>query len=275
MSSVPSAVPAIDLFDRLAAGTEHTPQHAAEPTDLRPLLPFHVAIVPLPVAMETEPPAIDVTAWRGPDPFVRPPSGRDRRVPQAADASRSTTHRVEPPAAPLPSVASVRPAGERSPIDKPPVAPLPSAPRIAGHLPAPQSARLLEPDKAEQPAPAATRPHPRRTPPLPLEPVRPDNHAPSRHEPPPTPIFGPPALAAPSGKAGASGLRSRNAASVEPLPLPVRKPAEPTIEIHIGRIDVLARIVAATPSLPSARPTPPPVSALAAHLAARGRGARS
>jgi len=72
-----------------------------------------------------------------------------------------------------------------------------------------------------------------------------------------------------------AGLRSRDASSVSPLPRPAPLRAEQTIEIHIGRIEVRAQTAANPPAAPAPRAAAPSSNALAAHLGARGRGARS
>jgi hypothetical protein len=83
-----------------------------------------------------------------------------------------------------------------------------------------------------------------------------------------------PQAQAPIDPAGAA-LRSRDASQVSPLPRPASLRAEPTIEIHIGRIEVRAQTSASPPAMPAQRSATPSTSSLAAHLGARGRGARS
>lgn len=70
-------------------------------------------------------------------------------------------------------------------------------------------------------------------------------------------------------------LRSKNAATADASlhALPTR--AEPTIEIHIGRIEVRAQAAAPAPAAPAPRASGQPSASLSVHLGARARGARS
>lgn len=70
-------------------------------------------------------------------------------------------------------------------------------------------------------------------------------------------------------------LQSRDASPLPPLQRPSSQRAEPTIEIHIGRIEVRAQAAASPPAASTPRASAPTPNALAAHLGARGRGARS
>jgi hypothetical protein len=79
-----------------------------------------------------------------------------------------------------------------------------------------------------------------------------------------------------SGDSAARTLRPRLAtAATSAFPVPVAPPAEPTIEIHIGRIEVRAAAPArsAAPAAPS--PAQPQDRRLENYLRRRGQGARS
>lgn len=276
-------VPGPRLLDRLTAGAGAAQPNGTARAQLRPLLPYFADASPAASAEDAEPPETAVAARsppmqqtshasHAPQPFdtrrasdeAISPSMRGPVVePAVRHASSGAGPNERAPVAVLHRNADSRNAKSSDITTKPGLQTTPSDERHAAAL-SPVQAR------------AATEP---RLPNIELSSLSPsgssfDLHAlvePDR-QPRPAPLM-PRHQVALEPTHGI--LRSSDASSMSALPRPVAPRAEPTIEIHIGRIDVRAQ-TAASPAVASAqRAAAPSPHSLAAHLGARARGARS
>ncbi len=282
MVTAPIDVPStgLGLFDRLAGEAAAAGTSGAERSRLRPMLSYHANFPPVTSAEGPVPPDATAPSWM--PPMHEPP--RETRPPRAIEAPRMIDALVSPVIRDATEPSSQRAANEARPAQPSHIA--------TGSL-------RVDPGDALRSV-IRTRPSPLRTPPsqvdgdislqaqdaadpriwatealargrdrsvpdptLAREPRREDWQASA------TPRLQP--VAEPVRAA----LRSRDASLVSPLPRPVPLRAEPTIEIHIGRIEVRAQTAASPSAAPTPRAAAPSANALAAHLGARGRGARS
>ncbi|KQW02328.1 hypothetical protein [Rhizobacter sp. Root1221] len=258
--------PGLGLFDRLAAGAAAPEMNGADRSRLRPLQPYHLDSPPeVGTAEDDGPPDRVAPSWAPP---MRHPPGTTgqqgtvatQRMPDgpAAHATRDATAPSEQHAiseARPTHAHDATPSGVRTTSSSHAVQPSQPtaaalaqarspveqgnrAPDILPRRSALESAAHREPRQEPQDRPAMPRPQ----------------------------AFPEPARAA---------LRSRDASPVSPLPRPAPMRAEPTIEIHIGRIEVRAQTAPSPSAAPAPRAAAPSTSSLAAHLGARGRGARS
>jgi hypothetical protein len=280
------------LFDRLAAGAATLPANSADRAKLRPLLPYHAHFPPF-VSAEDQEALEDATgpSWKSQMPHEPGATLPDRALDarHMTDAPTAAVNAKEPPAQRAASEArvaeSARIAAERRLADSGDVTPSVVRPRPSpqGTQPSRRAADVTPPPRSTtEPGirvadvVPASRERGIRAPEIPAPvpgrsvldtTVRSEPHreqqperAMQRQQ-----LFPEPARTA---------LRSRDVSSVSSPHLAPRR-AEPTIEIHIGRVEVRAQIAASPPAPPSPRATAPSASALAAYLGARGRGARS
>lgn len=263
---VPS--PALDLFDRLAGDAGVAATNGAERSLLRPLLPYYTDTLSTSNTGDDGP---RDTPSPSPQPPMQPQPHATQMtlaplVPRTNEAPNATLLRdaAEPS---VPRVANEttsinsRDRTSNVALRKPNQHSVPPTQRVADSPEQMRSAVGSDLRGTEIAAPAA-RP-PVRDSGLPLDP----------HRQPALPATAPklrsflePVDAVP---------RSRDASSVSPLPRPASLRAEPTIEIHIGRIEVRAQASATPPTASAPRPAAASTNSLAAHLSARGRGARS
>jgi len=259
----------LGLFDRLAAGAAAPEMNGADRSRLRPLQPYQLdppSVVG--TAEDDGPPDATEHSWKATVPHspnvtslhgsIAPQREADTPiVPATRNATAPYEHHdaidVKPDRAhdTSPSVVRTRASSQA----------MQPSQRTADGLP--QARGPAEPGLR---APDTLAPMPRR--------AALDSSA--HREPRPEPQ-GQPTMPRPQAfpEPARTALRSRDASSVSPLPSPAPMRTEPTIEIHIGRIEVRAQTAASPPAAPAPRAAAPSTSALAAHLGARGRGARS
>lgn len=260
--------PALDLFDRLAGDAGAAATNGAERSMLRPLLPYYADTLTTANTGDNGP-------RETPSPSPEPPMQHQPHatpvtlaplVPRANEAPNATLPRDAGERVVPRVVNETRSINSRGPTSrvthaKPNQHSMPPSPRVAESPEQVRSAVWADLRGTEIAAPVA-RP-PVRDSGLPLDP--------HREHPLPTTTPKPKSFLEPVHPV----LRSRDASSVSPLPRPVSLRAEPTIEIHIGRIEVRAQAAASPPTAPAPRPAAASTSSLGAHLGARGRGARS
>jgi hypothetical protein len=267
---VPASLPAAELEWPRAAASDRAPgplPDARQPTATRgrPL----ASIAPSVRASPASSPDVGAAApRRGASPettdsFASPAPPRETHAQHLQDpiapfmpvARNSSQMPMAPPVSavpPRPRTSDVRrPASPLAPSLAPAISFL-----LASHGSSDKRVRSLDKasslDQRHMPAPAVDR----------MPPVRPAEARDSVH---------PQA----SGRNTGEALRSRDASPLPPLQRPSSQRAESVVEIHIGRIEVRAQAAASPPAAAAPRTAPPTPNALAAHLGARGRGARS
>jgi hypothetical protein len=265
-SAINAPSPGQGLLDRLTAGSERA--------GLRPLLPYY-----------TDVPSVDFAENSGRAEAATPsstqPMSEDSRALHP-DWAIDMQRRSDAPTSPA--------AGDTSPVKRAPndARGAKSAPITAGAQPADAGNAFTSPRVKASPEISIPSPRmptaPQQQPPAVVEPRigQPGTVSPVAR--PAIPDSTPgrelrlrPAM--PQARASidpaSAAMRSRDASQVSPLPRPAYLRVEPTIEIHIGRIEVRAQTSASPPTTPAQRAATPSTSSLAAHLGARGRGARS
>ena len=283
---IDTPVPGPGLLDRLTASSGAAQPNGTARTQLRPLLPYFADASPAGSAEDPELPETTVAA-RSP-PMQQ--TSHTSHAPQPIDARRASNAAISPSMrGPVVEPVVQHASSGARPNERAPVAVLhrnadsrnaTSSDITTKHdLPSTLSderhAAALSPVQAR----AATEP---RLPNIELSSRASsgssfDLHAFGEpdHEPQPAPLMPlmPRHQAALEPTRGI--LRSRDGSSTSSLPRAVAPRAEPTIEIHIGRIDVRAQTAACPAAASAQRAAAPSPHSLAAHLGARARGARS
>lgn len=258
MTANPTTTPAGGLFEQLA---EHQLAPNRTPQGLRPQLPYWFEEAPTRFGAEGE---LDVPSTRNAasHPVQDPARRAEHESPRIiaaesllaptgpAPRNRASETGTSPPQRPMnpmttePIRATAPPPNDRTEPDlrQPSASPVM---RSESHTDRPHTPERLIPVESAVARPAAELPPPA---------VAPKSAA--------APTFEPPRLMP----------RLPTPAAILP-PAQSREASEPTIEIHIGRVEVRAQVAPPT-TAPAQRPAPPD-QRLAAYLRNRGNGARS